>query len=135
MASLEDRISKPKDGQPEDGQPEDGQPEDGQAEGSSASANGTNATAPPFVPGVSESWADETSSAVNTNPEPSTVKAKAEKETSDLAKAQSDGATEPLGGSSGIYEPSYEVDVKLSDIQANPDDPLYSIKSFEELGL
>ena len=48
---------------------------------------------------------------------------------------QNDGATEGLGGSSGVIEPEYEVNVKLADAQADVDNPLYSVKSFEELGL
>ncbi len=120
MSSLEDRISKP---------------DNGQIEGKDIeSSTGTNVNAAPFVPGGSTSWADETAEAA-TNSEASAVNAKAEEEMSDLSKAQTDGASGPLGGSSGIYDPSYEVNVKLSDLQANPNDPLYSIKSFEELGL
>ena len=52
-----------------------------------------------------------------------------------LAKAQVDGATQHQNGTSTIYEPNYDVDVKLSDVQADPNNPLYSIKSFDELGL
>ena len=120
MASLEDRISKPDVGLNEGKE--------------TASSTGTNVDAAPFVPGGSTSWADETAEAA-TNSEPSTVIAKAEKEMSDMSKVQTDGASAPLGGSSGIFDPSYEVNVQLSDLQANPDDPLFSIKSFEELGL
>ena len=120
MASLEDRISKPEHDQIE--------------EKNNGSAVGTNVDATPFVPGESTSWADETAEAV-TKPEASAVNAQAENEMSELSNVQTDGASGPAGGSSGIYDPSYEVNVKLSDLQANPDDPLYSIKSFEELGL
>ena len=120
MASLEDRISKP---------------DNGQSEGKdTASSTGTNVNAASFVPGGSTSWADETAEAA-TNSEAPAVIAKAEQEMSELSNAQTDGASVPAGGSSGIYDPSYEVNVKLSDLQANPNDPLYSIKSFEELGL
>ena len=120
MASLEDRISKPDDEHIEAKDP--------------GSSTGTNAKAASFVPGGSTSWADEAAEAA-TKSEPSAVNVKAEKEMSEMSKAQTDGASGPLGGSSGIYDPSYEVNVKLSDLQANPDDPLFSIKSFEELGL
>ena len=120
MASLEDRISKPENGQTE--------------EKDTGSSTGTNINAAPFVPGGSTSWADETAEAA-TNSEPSAVNAKAEKETSALSNAQTDGGSVFQGGSSGIFDPNYEVNVKLSDLQANPDDPLFSIKSFEELGL
>lgn len=34
-----------------------------------------------------------------------------------------------------LIENRYEVEVKLDDIQADPNSPLYSVKSFEELGL
>ena len=120
MASLEDRISKPGIGQPEGSE--------------TASSTGTNVNAALFVPGGPTSWADEAAEAA-TNSEPSAVNAKAEKEMSEMSQSQTDGASGVLGGSSSIYDPSYEVNVKLSDLQANPDDPLYSIKSFEELGL
>lgn len=36
---------------------------------------------------------------------------------------------------SNLVKSSYEVQVKLADIQADPNSPLYSVKSFEELGL
>lgn len=49
---------------------------------------------------------------------------------------QNDGASEGLGGSTGgVIEPEYEVNVKLADAQADVNNPLYSVKSFEELGL
>ncbi len=56
-------------------------------------------------------------------------------EDSTLSKAQTDGATGLGGGNTGIYEPDYDVEIKLSDVQADPNNPLYSIKTFEELGL
>lgn len=128
MASLGDRISKP----------ESSRAEGNDQTAATATANsfstGMNVTATPFVPGLSRSSADVTLEA-ETNHEPSAAKDKAQEEMSSLSEAQTDGATEPQGGASGIYEPSYDVNVKLSDLQANPDDPLYSIKSFEELGL
>ncbi|KAI3405048.1 DBP5 [Candida oxycetoniae] len=34
-----------------------------------------------------------------------------------------------------LISSNYEVEVKLADIQADPNSPLYSVKSFEELGL
>lgn len=49
---------------------------------------------------------------------------------------QNDGSSEVLGGSTGgVVEPEYEVNVKLADAQADVNNPLYSVKSFEELGL
>jgi len=34
-----------------------------------------------------------------------------------------------------LIQNRYEVAVKLQDLQADPNSPLYSVKSFEELGL
>jgi ATP-dependent RNA helicase DDX19/DBP5 len=53
---------------------------------------------------------------------------------SDLENAQLDGATAPQGGSA-LHDPQYDVEVKLSDIQGDASSPLYSISSFEELGM
>lgn len=36
---------------------------------------------------------------------------------------------------SNLIKSTYEVKVKLADLQADPNSPLYSVKSFEELGL
>ncbi|KAL1960570.1 hypothetical protein VTO42DRAFT_7149 [Malbranchea cinnamomea] len=52
----------------------------------------------------------------------------------EFADAQTDGAPPNLGGS-GLHDSEYDVQVKLSDLQADPNNPLYSIKSFEDLGL
>ena len=46
----------------------------------------------------------------------------------------SDGAPAAQGGSD-LHEPEYDVEVKLSDLQDDPNNPLYSAKSFEELEL
>jgi hypothetical protein len=53
---------------------------------------------------------------------------------SDLASSQVDGATEVLNGS-GLAEPEYDVEVSLNDLQADPNNPLFSAKSFEQLQL
>lgn len=119
MASLEDRITEAENGQTGTDPP---------------SSSRTASSVTPSVPRGPQSWADETAAA-NIDPKPAEFEAKAEKETSSLAKAQIDGAGEYQGGVSGIHEPSYEVDVKLSDLQQDVANPLYSIKSFEELGL
>jgi hypothetical protein len=55
-------------------------------------------------------------------------------ETASIDAANKDGASEPLGGSN-LQEPEYDVEVKLSDLQADPNNPLFSVKSFEDLGL
>lgn len=36
---------------------------------------------------------------------------------------------------SNLIKSSYEVAVKLADLQADPNSPLYSVKKFEDLGL
>ncbi|SRR6266536_5534021 len=75
------------------------------------------------APGAS-SWADEVSSPVGTTP----------KDRSTVSDAQTDGAVEPLGGS-GLHDAQYEVEVKLSDIQGDESSPLFSVSTFEELGM
>ncbi|KAL8699795.1 MAG: hypothetical protein Q9224_001263 [Gallowayella concinna] len=96
--------------------------------------------------GQSSSWADEVDSPVNADSEPvspptapdrkDSPSKPDEPEESSLAKAQVDGATEFQAGSSNyLEEPSYDVDIKLSDVQADPNNPLYSIKRFEDLGV
>ncbi|KAF2838423.1 putative ATP dependent RNA helicase [Patellaria atrata CBS 101060] len=48
--------------------------------------------------------------------------------------AQGDGASVEKGGNQ-LQEPEWDVDVKLSDLQGDPNNPLYSIKKFEDLKL
>lgn len=55
-------------------------------------------------------------------------------EESSLAAAQVDGAGEPQHGGQ-LREPEYNVEVKLADLQADPNNPLFSAKSFEDLNL
>ncbi|KAH3663978.1 hypothetical protein OGAPHI_004692 [Ogataea philodendri] len=47
-------------------------------------------------------------------------------------KTQPEPAEKPQ---SSLVDSTYEVKVKLADLQADPNSPLYSVKSFEELGL
>lgn len=108
-------------------------PMDNTAKSIATNTNGMNATATSFVPNIT-SWADEVNSPADAK-NTSVDELASETEKVDLAKAQVDGATESQNGSSQIYEPTYDVDVKLSDVQADPNNPLYSIKSFDELGL
>jgi ATP-dependent RNA helicase DDX19/DBP5 len=67
------------------------------------------------------SWADEVASPVNESQ-------------NTMDNDQLDGAVEPLGGS-GLHDGEYDVEVKLSDIQGDVNSPLYSVQSFEELGM
>ena len=41
----------------------------------------------------------------------------------------------PTDGEPALREPEYDVQVRLVDLQADPNNPLYSAKSFEELNL
>ncbi|KAI9819716.1 MAG: RNA helicase required for poly(A+) mRNA export [Thelocarpon impressellum] len=77
-----------------------------------------------------QSWADEVASPTVAAPEQRATEAG---QATTLDKAQNDGASELFGGSD-LREPDYNVEVKLSDIQADPNNPLYSVKTFEELG-
>lgn len=58
--------------------------------------------------------------------------AEAPEQTEDIP--QTDGAAAQQGGSD-LHEPDYTVEVKLSDLQADPNNPLFSVKNFEDLGL
>ncbi|KAK4694635.1 ATP-dependent RNA helicase DDX19/DBP5, partial [Lecanoromycetidae sp. Uapishka_2] len=100
MASLEDRITKA---------------ENGQTGADPPSSSGTASSIAPSVPGEKQSWADETAAA-DTDSKPAVIEAKAAKETSGLTKAQTDGAGKDQNGESGIFEPSYDVDVKHENI-------------------
>jgi ATP-dependent RNA helicase DDX19/DBP5 len=66
------------------------------------------------------------------DPAPETAKEPVEEST--VAEAQVDGSGEPANGSP-LAETEYKVEVKLADMQADPNNPLYSVKSFEELTL
>jgi hypothetical protein len=98
-----------------------------------------NATASSFQPASGTSWADEVNSPSVANP-PAAIPetAAAHTTTTEASKEpnipQMDGATEPFNGSS-LQEPDYAVDIKLADMQADPNHPLYSVTVFEDLGL
>lgn len=113
-SSLEDRITKP------------------------TTSNGMSADTEPTVPEHAapiRSWADEVASPVAANTESSLgMDGETKAKESNSSIPQTDGAGEELGGSN-LQEPEYDVEVKLSDIQADPNNPLFSIKSFNELGL
>lgn len=51
-----------------------------------------------------------------------------------LAQAQADGSGPP-GNGGELKEVEYNVEVKLADLQADPNNPLFSAKSFEQLEL
>jgi hypothetical protein len=119
--SLADRISKP--------------------DSNTTNTNpGMNAGASSFQPASGTSWADEVNSPSVANP-PSAIPetaAPAPTTTNEASQQpnipQMDGATEPFNGSS-LQEPDYAVDIKLADMQADPNNPLFSVTAFEDLGL
>lgn len=51
-----------------------------------------------------------------------------------VAQAQVDGSG-PQGNGSNMVETEFNVEVKLADMQADPNNPLFSAKTFEELKL
>lgn len=82
--------------------------------------NGSSTTPAKF------NWADEVETPIE-------QKKEAEKGSS-LEDAQKDGATTWLKGSQ-LDEPEYDVQVQLADLQEDPNHPLYSAKSFDDLNL
>lgn len=50
------------------------------------------------------------------------------------AEAQVDGAVEELGGS-GLQEPEWDVEVSLSELQANEATPFHSATQWQDMGL
>ncbi|KAK5714061.1 RNA helicase required for poly(A+) mRNA export [Elasticomyces elasticus] len=102
-------------------------------------SNGPNPAANSFTPSKKFDWADEVTTPIEekkSEPESTPSKPQAEKaEDSSLGMAQTDGATTWTAGSEGIEEPEFDVNVKLADLQDDPNNPLYSITSFEQLQL
>ena len=123
-SSLSDRITKPEEIPPK----------------VTTNTPAMNAAAHTFTPASGKSWADEVNSPVSANPNstPSGFDPTTDSATITTGKMpnipQMDGATEPFNGSQ-LHEPDYMVELKLADMQADPNNPLYSIKSLDELGL
>lgn len=64
----------------------------------------------------------------------SPVETPAPVEEESVAQAQVDGSGPP-GNGSKMVETEFNVEVKLADMQADPNNPLFSAKTFEELKL
>lgn len=64
----------------------------------------------------------------------SIAQTQAEEEKKDSKDTKDDVKVEETQNDS-LIKSTYEVKVKLADLQADPNSPLYSVKSFEELGL
>lgn len=120
---------------PSDAKPTNAEPEASKLAGLSLDSstpskpNGTNPGASNFTPSAKFSWADDATTPTSASDN------KAGDAKSELAKAQTDGATTWLQGSAGLDEPEFDVNVKLADLQDDPNNPLYSVKSFDELKL
>jgi ATP-dependent RNA helicase DDX19/DBP5 len=80
------------------------------------------------------SWADEVNSPTVEKPEDAEPKPTESQSNGKPDMGQVDGSSEPFGGSQ-LQEPEYAVEVKLADMQADPNNPLYSAQSFEQLNL
>jgi ATP-dependent RNA helicase DDX19/DBP5 len=91
--------------------------------------NGTNPQASTFTPSKFD-WADEVTTPVQEKKEHTAAGDK-----TSLEQSQTDGATTWLNGSAGLDEPEFDVNVKLADLQDDPNNPLYSAKTFDELNL
>src|ERR1051326_5841159 len=63
-----------------------------------------------------------------------TDKPATEEGASGVGDAQADGPFNAPGGHI-MPEPEYDVQVTLADMQADPDNPLFSVKSFNQLDL
>lgn len=103
-----------------------------------ASTTKPNPNASTFTPGKFN-WADEAETPTADNAEETQSdlpQAQTDGAADDsLAMAQQDGATTYMHGSQGLDEPEFDVNVKLADLQDDPNNPLYSAKTFEELNL
>lgn len=83
-----------------------------------------------------EKWGDDEPTPIKSEATPSATEASpSTKEGGGLEGAQTDGAPHVPDGSSALVEPEFDVEVKLSDLQADPNNPLYSAKTFEQLNL
>jgi hypothetical protein len=92
---------------------------------------------------ATKSWADEVNSPTEDTPPEISIDAMSSKPADSVEQIieekpedipQHDGAAEPFGGSQ-LQEPQYAVEIKLADMQADPNNPLYSAATFEQLGL
>lgn len=79
-------------------------------------------------------WADEVETPIEESAKKVGDGEKDQTESS-LDMAQTDGSSSWLNGSAGLDEPEFDVNVKLADLQEDPNNPLYSVKSFAELNL
>jgi ATP-dependent RNA helicase DDX19/DBP5 len=79
-------------------------------------------------------WADDAETPTTENLPILEKKDEATEEPGSVESAQQDGANTYLNGSK-LDEPEFDVNVKLADLQEDPNNPLYSVQSFEDLKL
>ena len=80
--------------------------------------------------------AEATTAPADTPPANTTTAESAPAGEAAAAPLQVDGSgDDDASKATALNEPSYAVDVKLADLQADPNNPLFSAKSFEELNL
>lgn len=80
-------------------------------------------------------WADEVETPIQESDNKKLGDPEKDQTESSSNTAQTDGASSWLNGSQGLDEPEFDVNVKLADLQEDPNNPLYSVKSFAELNL
>ena len=80
-------------------------------------------------------WADEVETPIEASDKKLGESEEKEQKESSVGMAQTDGSSSWLNGSAGLDEPEFDVNVKLADLQEDPNNPLYSVKSFAELNL
>ena len=85
------------------------------------------------TPTAKFSWADDAETPTNaSNPSGAQTDGAADSKPADMA--QQDGASQFMNGSA-LDEPEFDVNVKLADLQEDPNNPLYSVKAFDQLNL
>lgn len=121
-----------------------------------------SAAAPPFQPKSGKLWSDDTDSPLSpladklsaqtlsaeiaadmsTNKTADETSSTAESApTAPIPEAADKTTQGPVDGASAkshgseLHETNYDVQIKLADMQADPNNPLYSVKSFQELNL
>ena len=110
----------------------------------SKKSSGTNPAATTFTPSKFN-WADEVTTPTQPDSDKKLGSEQEKKEAppaqtdgaadDSLEAAQKDGATGWMMGTEGLDEPEFDVNVKLSDLQDDPNNPLFSAETFEQLNL
>lgn len=90
----------------------------------------------PETPATEETpVADKTATDDLSKPETPVEEAEAAPKEESEDKKEKEEVSTPQEPETNLIKSTYEVKVKLADLQADPNSPLFSVKSFEELGL